>query len=182
LEAGAGSVEAANLRENVLPVVVWHFHALIVISQRGIRHFEGLHGHGADTAEVGLIALVLEDCFLSQFDSVLLLHFSNHIFQELQLILLFNDLGVHLDLNLLLQALFVDFVTRHLRENLQTFHDSSSQSLLVEIVTVSFQALEPAIFLSLLLEKPEQDLLSPLLCPLVNELIDDVLVSVVLRE
>ena len=119
MESSASSVKASDLREDVLAVVIGHFHSLIVVSEGGIRHLERLHRHGAHSSEIRLIALVLQDCFLSQLDSVLLFHFTDHVFQELQLILLFDDLRINLDLDLLLDALLVILVAGHLRKDLQ---------------------------------------------------------------
>lgn len=116
-----------------------------------------------------MIALVLEDGLLPQFDPIFLLHFPYHVLQELKLVLLFSHLGIDLDLNLLPLPFFVVLVTSHLREQLEFLHDMPSESLAIEVVAIRLQPLESAILLSLLLEVPEQMLLSPFLGPLVNE-------------
>ena len=179
MEAGAGSVEAANLRENVLPVVVWHFHALIVISQRGIRHFEGLHGHGADTSEVGLIALVLEDCFLSQLDSVLLLELSDHGLEELQLVLLFNDFRVDLDVDLLLDSSLVKFIAGDLREELEGLDAPLLEALGVEIIAIVFELVVAGFDGGPILPECIYNLLESLLSVLLDPAVDDLADSVI---
>ena len=99
-------------------------------------HFKSFHRNGTDTSKIRLIALTLKDGFLSELDPVLLLHLTDHVLQELQLILLLDDFGIDFDLDLLLEALFVVLVAGHLRENLQAFEHSSSETLHIEVITV----------------------------------------------
>ena len=124
--------------------------------------------------------MVLQDCFLSQLNSVLLFHFPDHVLQELQLIFLFDDLGIDFDLDLLLDALLVILVAGHLREDLQALQHSSSEALLVELVTEILHALEPLVFLGLLLKVPQQELLSSRLRPHINQVGNDLFVSIIL--
>jgi hypothetical protein len=72
------SIETAHLVVDILAIVNGHLHSSVVVLQGAIAHLEGLLTDGRSTSQIRLIALVLQDCFLSQLNSVLFLQLFNH--------------------------------------------------------------------------------------------------------
>jgi len=83
-----------------------------------VRHLQSFCRDGRHTAQVCLVALILQDGFLSQFDSMLLLKFLDQRFQELLLSLHLLDFSFYFESDPLLHAPFVHFVATDLGEQL----------------------------------------------------------------
>lgn len=180
LEARGCAIEALDLMENILAIVVGHLHAAVVVGERRVRHLECLHRDGADTAQISLIALTLEDCFLSELDAVFLFEFTNHIFKELQLVLHLDDFGLNLNDDLLLHLALEHAVAGHVREQLDSSHTSSSSTGLQEVLAVLHLARVTCYLRDILLQGLEDNLELPLGSPLLDERIIDVFDAIVL--
>ena len=59
--------------QHVLAVVARLSHALVEVVERGVRHLKRLGRDGSDATQVSLVALILENGFLTLLDLVLLL-------------------------------------------------------------------------------------------------------------
>ena len=108
------SLQLSDLIMNVLSVISWHFHALIEIIKCWVRHLKCFIWNCGYTSQISLIALVLQDCFLSQFNPVLFFKFLYQSFQELLLSLQFLYLRFDLDCNVLFHFPFIHSVSCNL--------------------------------------------------------------------
>ena len=75
---GGLRIETPHLVVDILAVVNRHLHSAVVVLKCAIAHLEGLLTDGRSASQVRLIALVLQDGFLPQLNSVLFLQLLNH--------------------------------------------------------------------------------------------------------
>ena len=108
-----------ELFEDVLTIIPRLPHALIEVIQRGVRHLKCLRRDSCNTTQVSLIALILENSFLSQLNLVLLLKLSDERLEELLLGLHFLHLGLDLHCDALLHPSLVHFIAMNLDKKLQ---------------------------------------------------------------
>ena len=102
--------------------------------------------NGRHAPQVSLIALVLQDGFLPEFDPVLFLKLANHGLKELKLVSLLLDLSCDFDLNLFLDFSFVHSVSSNLAKELHVLEGPLLQASLVEIVTEALRLLDCSLF------------------------------------
>ena len=107
LEPYSSSIHTSDLTKDVAPIVLWHLHTVVVVGESWTRHLESFEVHRAHTSEVGLIALVLQNGFLSLLNSKFFFHFHNHLLEEPYLVFLFLNFNCHLSQNLFLGSLWV---------------------------------------------------------------------------
>jgi len=86
---------------DVRAIIGRHPHSLVEILQGAVGHLQRLSTDCRHTSQVGLVTLVLENCFFSDFNSVLLLQLLNHRLNKFILKLRCLDLLLDLILNLL---------------------------------------------------------------------------------
>jgi len=173
-EACARSIQAPDLSEDVLAVVVRHFHALVEVAEGRVRHLQGLHRDRRGTSKVGAIGLSFEDGLLSLLDLMFLLQLLQHGLQEEELLLLLLDLLVDFLVDLVHDALLEKLVAcdiSHLLPHLEelTLEDNfmlDVGSLAVEIGNLRELSDDLNILEALAPDVP----LVPLLNPLADEL------------
>ena len=119
---GGTALELLQLVENVAPVVAWLAHPLVEVVQGRVRHLQSFGRDGCHTPQVRLIALVLQNGFLTQLNSVLLLQLADERLQELLLGLHLHNLGLDLEGDPLLHPPFVHTVAADLCEELHVAH------------------------------------------------------------
>ena len=102
--------------------------------------------NGRHAPQVSLIALVLQDGFLPEFDPVLFLKLANHGLKELKLVSLLLDLSCDFDLDLFLDFSFVHTVSSNLAKELHVLEGPLLQAPLVEIVTEALGLLDCSLF------------------------------------
>lgn len=182
LEPSAGPIKISHVIKHILSIVTGHLHASIVISKSRVGHLESLHGYGTDASQVGLVALALENCLLSQLDSILLLKLSDHRLQEFELILLLDHFGFDVDGHLLFHSFFVELVSRDFGIKFESFHSASKMPLVIELLTVLNLPLLSGLGLGLVEKKSDEDATYPFVSPLVDPGINNRLITIVLHK
>ena len=115
-----------------------------------------------------MIALALEDCLLSELDSVFFLQLAYHTFEEFKLIFFLDDLSVYLDHNFLFDSFLIKSVSRNLSKKFETFNSSPFEALIIELITVCELSLFTSIETSPVFVVGEKDFLQTLDSPLVD--------------
>lgn len=162
------TVQHAHLLVGIASVVGWELHAAVDVVQRAARHLERFVTDRGDTAQVGLIALILEDGFLAQLNPILFFQFADHRLQILELLLLGSDHCLNLHVDLLLHAALVHTVASDASEKFHSLVEAALDTTLVKVHKELFRllfldhfadqllGLDPDLFL-LLLESPLVD-------------------------
>lgn len=176
------SVKIAHLLVDVVAVVALHLEPSIVIVKCTVGHLESLLTYSRNSPQVSLIALVLENGFLPQLDSVFLFEFFDHVLQELEVSPLLVNFSVHFDRNFLFLAFSLHFVTSDLGENFHVAHGSHEQATLVEVGAELLALFYLALLSPRLYHRVEILLKSTLLAPLVNPAQDGLIVLLNLYE
>ena len=111
---GGCSLKLSHLLMDIVSIVSGHLHTLVEVIKCWVTHFQCFCWDSWDTSEVSSITLVLEDCFLSQFNPVLFLKLLDKRLEEFLLSLEFLDLGLNLKRDILFDLSFVHSVTCNL--------------------------------------------------------------------
>ena len=111
---GCCTLKLSHLLMDIVSIVSGHLHTLVEVIKCWVTHFQCFCWDSWDTSEVSSITLVLEDCFLSQFNPVLFLKLLDKRFEEFLLSLEFLDLGLNLKRDILFDLSFVHSVTCNL--------------------------------------------------------------------
>ena len=113
------SSQITHLIVDILAIVSWHPHALVKIFECAVRHLECFLADCRYTSQVGLVTLVFQNGFFSELDSVLLLQFLYHRFNELILEFSCLNHSLNLNLNLFLGLTFNNSFSSNLREHFE---------------------------------------------------------------
>ena len=180
LETNSGTIQASNLSEHILAVIVRHLHSSVVIRQGRVRHFESLDRDGADTPQVCLITLAFQNCFLSEFNSILFFKLTDHCLEEFKLVFLLNNFGVDFYTYFLVESPLVMLVSSDFSKELHTLKCSSYETLLVELLTEHSVGSFACSWSSIIVEESENELLSSSLEPSIHSNVYNVLKVLVL--
>ena len=174
-----GIVKRFHLAEYVLAIVVLHFHAVVVVSQSRLGHSNGFRREASDTIEVSLIALILQNSFLPKLNSVFLFLFSDHGFEEFELVPLLLHLGIDFNINPLLNPFLVILAASELGYDFEASEDFPPQPLIVKVVAVFFEFFDLAVVICLPLKAVQHFLLFAILRPEFNQIVNNFLFSVI---
>jgi hypothetical protein len=173
--SGRTSIHLSHLVVDILSIVIWHFHASIVVFQSRAAHLESLLADCCDTSEVGLIALILQNGLFAQLNSVFFFQFFNHGLKELAMSFLLVDSSMHLVFDLLLFAALLHLVASELRPEFEMSDRPHFKSTIVELATEFVSLLLPrqseVLFLFLAVPCFADPPDSPLVNPLQNNLL-----------
>ena len=87
-----------------------------------MRHLECFVRDRSDASQIRLIALVLQNCFLTQLDPVLLFQLLDQCLQELLLGLHLFDFGLDFESDALFHTSLMHLISANLRKQLHVAH------------------------------------------------------------
>ena len=146
-----------------------------------MRHLECFVRDRSDTSQIRLIALVLQNCFLTQLDPVLLFQLLDQCLQELLLCLHLLDLGLDFESDALFHTSLMHLISANLRKQLHVAHRSEKKTTLVELLAELLRALLLCDLSCVFLPVAEQFFNFLDRTPLVYPPVDDLLVSLPLQ-
>lgn len=98
-----------------------------------MRHFKRFLRNCSDSSEIGLIALIFENCFFAQLDAVFLLELLDDRFKELMFVHLLLEFRFDFHLDALFDASHIHSISSHLAEKLPRTDCSELKSFHVEL-------------------------------------------------
>lgn len=130
-----------QLVEHIRAIVARLAHPFVEVVERGVGHLQSFCRDGCHAAQVCLIALIFEDGFLSELNSMLLFKLLDQRFQELLLRLHLLDFSFNLESNPLLHAPLVHFIATDLGKQLHVTQRPEKKTSLVEVLAELFTSL-----------------------------------------